>query len=423
MPPVLVQTINGITYPREVPVPEGLPAGWVGVEQAYGPNSKSAGQTYVRYKSLDGRHRQIMGPKQVVQKHCEDHGLSFEVEYKKYEDALKAKHDREAAERAKERESRGQAEGEKREEMIALSRAHFGELTGPMCLAFPGWKCRWDYLPDSQQTPKCFIADDGLEWKLLKDIECMFGTRLTQGGDKAEKIKKMVEAGKQDTAAQALFSLGAKGAKECMGSYLIDPANPDQEIVETAEERMQRKSAKVEARGKKRSALSGGKDSLHGFSPSVHPSQTGWAALASQADLETGFAKFRDLLVQRKFSPDVGLIAVHTVSEDSRFASRISGIYYEMPVAVSGRRCYQKLLFSSRFTVGCGCDGVYILWIASASRWQISTQPSEGAPCIAYNKDDQELVWKIASSWYVQQQGHGDFEEDKSLKIMTDVHK
>merc|ERR1712176_1618592 len=94
---------------------------------------------------------------------------------------MKERHEREAEIRAKEREERGQAEGQKREELIALSRQHFGEITGPITLGFPGWKCRWDFLPDSGQTPKTFIAADGREWKLLKDIECMFGTRIEQG--------------------------------------------------------------------------------------------------------------------------------------------------------------------------------------------------------------------------------------------------
>ena len=61
-------------------MPEGLPAGWKGIEQAYGPTSKSAGKTYVRYSSLDGRHRSLLGPKQIVQAHCADLGIPWEDE-------------------------------------------------------------------------------------------------------------------------------------------------------------------------------------------------------------------------------------------------------------------------------------------------------------------------------------------------------
>ena len=73
--------------------------------------------------------------------HCGDMGIPWEPEYAKYEAAMKERHDREAEVRAKEREERGQAEGQKREDLIALSRSHFKEITGRMTLGFPGWKC------------------------------------------------------------------------------------------------------------------------------------------------------------------------------------------------------------------------------------------------------------------------------------------
>ena len=48
-----------------------------------------------------------------------------------------------------EREARGKTSGEKREEMIAVSRNHFGERKGDIVV-------RTIYLPESQQTPKTF---------------------------------------------------------------------------------------------------------------------------------------------------------------------------------------------------------------------------------------------------------------------------
>mmetsp|Transcript_108505 Transcript_108505/g.203707 ORF Transcript_108505/g.203707 Transcript_108505/m.203707 type:complete len:421 (+) Transcript_108505:42-1304(+) len=415
MPPVRVQTINGITYPREVPVPDGLPEGWKAVEQAYGPNSKAAGMTYVRYTSLDGKHKNLLGPKQVVQAHCEQLGIPWEPEYAKYQDAFNARKEREAHERAKERAARGQLDGEKREEAIALSRERFGELTGPIVLGFPGWKCRWDFLPDSEQTPKTFLAPDGREWKLLKDLECMLGSKL-EGGSTAEieEITAMVEAGKKNTDAHDLFSMGSTRARETRGSCLIDPEVGGEAKAETAEERKER----VKATKKRRKIVPGGKDNLHSFTPVVHPPQEGWAALATMEDRKQGFTEFQDRLLKRKFPDTTEILAVYDVKEASRFAARISGMYYQMTTAVSGRRCYQKLMSSSKYPAGFGCDGVYILWNATESRWQFSTRPLEEAACIAHCTDDQEEVTAVSKPWQIQLQGIGDFQEDDSLKVI-----
>ena len=70
-----------------------------------------------------------------------------------------------------EREARGKTSGEKREEMIAVSWNHFGELKGDIVV-------RTIYLPESQQTPKTFTDPKGGEFKLLKDPECVLGTQI-----------------------------------------------------------------------------------------------------------------------------------------------------------------------------------------------------------------------------------------------------
>jgi len=207
-----------------VPVLEGMPAGWKGVEQAYGPASKLAGQTYVRYFSLDGRHKGVQSPKLVIQKHCEDHGLEFDVEYAKYTQAMVEKKAKEGEERAKKRGARGQVEGEKRQEMIVLSRERFGELEGKVVFGFPGWKCRFDYSASSGQTTRTFLAPDGREWKLLKDVECMFGTRIQQGSpEEIEAIAAMVEAGRNNPVAHGLFPLGPNAQKKTAGHARLTP--------------------------------------------------------------------------------------------------------------------------------------------------------------------------------------------------------
>ena len=107
------------------------------------------------------------------------------------------------------------------------------------------------------------------------------------------------------------------------------------------------------------------------------------------------------------------------VSTTSRYAARISGIYYQLPLFVGGRRCYQKLFFSERiYSIGFGCDGVYILWNENSSWWQFSSQPVVEAPCIACCKEDELDVTKLSQPWQVQTQGRGDLSADVSLKIL-----
>jgi len=363
---------------------------------------------------LDGRHKQILNPKQVVQAHCNDLGIPWQVEYAKYESAMA---DRKAVEKqaqAQEREARGQAEGEKRKEMIAKSRERFGELNGPLVLAFPGWKCRWDFLPDSGQTPKTFIAPDGREWKLLKDLECMFGTRLTQGGKEAEAIMKMIDAGNANIAAQALFSEGSRRCKESQGSVEIDPATEEIQV-ESREEFQQKR----EHRAKKKKSSNPNRHLLWGVRSEVYPVQEGWAALLEdQKDLQSGFAKFRELLKKKGFAGDVELIAIHGVQDTCRFAARVSGIYYRMPSLLNERPCYQKLLNAPELFAGLCCDGIYMMWDSVHAQWQISNESlGQNAPCFAYCKEDKMQVVEVSGPWQIQRQGTADFQES-TLKIM-----
>ena len=79
----------------------------------------------------------------------------------------------------------GKLTGARRDEMIAVFRGRFGELSGPIALGFPKWKIRWDYSHSSGQTCKTFIAPDGTEFKLLMELECMLGLKV-HGGTQRE---------------------------------------------------------------------------------------------------------------------------------------------------------------------------------------------------------------------------------------------
>ena len=86
-----VTIVNGICYPRIVPLMAGLPSGWQAVEQVYGPGTKSHGKTYIRYHRMNQKNSKAMSPKQVIQIHCEENGIPWEPQYQKYCDAMQAK--------------------------------------------------------------------------------------------------------------------------------------------------------------------------------------------------------------------------------------------------------------------------------------------------------------------------------------------
>eukprot|EP00930_Biecheleria_cincta_P036063 TRINITY_DN24763_c0_g1_i1.p1 TRINITY_DN24763_c0_g1~~TRINITY_DN24763_c0_g1_i1.p1 ORF type:complete len:541 (+),score=85.75 TRINITY_DN24763_c0_g1_i1:145-1767(+) len=394
MSKALVQVVNGIKYPREVAMPAGMPDGWIAVEQAYGPGSKKAGTTYVRYRSADGRHRQVMGPKQVVQLHCQDNGIEdWESVYAKYTQALKARQDKDAEERAKEREARGQFEGEQRERMIAVSREHFGELSGAIVFGFPGWKCRWDFLPDSQQTPKTFTDPDGREWKLLKDLECKFGSMIESAGGKVpEDLARMIQAGKDNKVAHTWFSSGSQKAKECEGAVELDAATAEAKI-ETKEEvalRKQRNKGKRTTHVEKKYYVQ--RDDYQVCDIKVRASGPGFTTNPA--------ASLRDLLLARGFKrKDTMILEVAVTSQAKhRYADVITGFYFLQCKDDTDRPCFQRVKLSTGrqgASVVVGMD-MYLCWHGPNERWEFTCR-KPGKACFAFSTEQKSDPCGIGS--------------------------
>merc|ERR1719219_2921849 len=124
-----------------------MPAGWKGIEKLYGATSKSAGQTYIRWYSLDGRHKHICTVKEVIKLDCKSKGLDPDEHIRAFEDRRKL----EAEERKAEREQMGKMKGDAREDTINRFEAVFGKLTGPVVFSFPSWTTRWHYQPNCDQ--------------------------------------------------------------------------------------------------------------------------------------------------------------------------------------------------------------------------------------------------------------------------------
>lgn len=395
------RNINGIEYPREVPAPDGFPPGWVGIEQAYGEGTKYWGQTYTRFSSLDKKYRLVLNPRGVIERHCEDNGLDFDTEFAKYEKAKVERQEREKEIKTREAEARGVAKGQAREDMVALSRKHLDELKGEIVFAFPGWRCRWDLLPESQQTPKTFTDPDGNEFKLLKDLECKFGIQITQNsGVVPAHLKAMVDAGKTNTEAHALFSTGSTKARESGGSVVLSADSAEAKI-QTAEERLQWKLEREAQRtvGVKKRKMP---KLYHAVKPSDYNS---WDAVLSfpsnSADTTPDLRDAVAWLLSHGFSKKNSVLHVATTGQaEQRYAKALAGLYcLKGKDEDSGRPCYQGVAASSRVTGAVAGLDRYIYWSAHHERWEMGTMKPNKA-CIAYASDecatpDEAKAWRL----------------------------
>eukprot|EP00930_Biecheleria_cincta_P022970 TRINITY_DN16661_c0_g2_i1.p1 TRINITY_DN16661_c0_g2~~TRINITY_DN16661_c0_g2_i1.p1 ORF type:complete len:535 (+),score=133.20 TRINITY_DN16661_c0_g2_i1:108-1712(+) len=68
----------GVTYPRDIASPVGLPAGWKAVETTYSSSSKFHGSTYIRFMSGDGKYRHVSTLKRAVELDARDRGIDVQ---------------------------------------------------------------------------------------------------------------------------------------------------------------------------------------------------------------------------------------------------------------------------------------------------------------------------------------------------------
>lgn len=376
-----------------------MPEGWKGIEHTYSNTSKYAGQVYVRYSSLDGKHKHVGSARKVIEIHCQEHGLDFDDMFEQYKMILQEKKKREAAARGKQII----VKGEQREMAVERFRDRFGELKGPIVYCFEGWTTRWTYQPNCQQVFVTYTDLEGNEWKLLKDLECYFQTKIDE--NQGEGIAELIEAAKLK-ADPVQFSEGSRMARASQSTYEV-LATGESAVIEKDEmnERKRKREEKLERKAKKRAL----RMPLDGFADQ-YIQQQGWSALATREDLELAFTKFPRFLAARGFDPTTELVAVYGLSE-GRYASRLRGMYYKIPGKVGGRACYQKLLYVPWVKSGLGCDGLFLMWSLQKHQWQINISAKDGAPVVACCQDpaaehpaDAKGVWRV-------QEGQQDFHE------------
>jgi len=385
MPAPKVQIIDGIQYPRDVPPPPGLPEGWTAVEQAYSPASRYHGQIYTRFRSLDGKHRNIAGPKQVCQLYADENGIDdWETVYSLYQQAQEEKKQKQA----QERELKGKADGQRREDMVALFRSHFEELKGEHVFGFPGWKCRWEFLPESGQCPKTFTDPEGIEFKLLKDLECKFGMIIEREGQVPDDLAQMVQAGIDNFEAHSLFHTGSARAKECQGSVELDASTPGGEVKsETKEERAQRmlQNRKAKKRQKtQQTYYSASQEDYLTWGVTIAPVGTETADIPSDPAIT-----IRRLLLARGFKDkDSMLLHVAASSQANRYADALTGFYARQGTAENKMPHYQRVKLSSIRPGTLVPVECHLYWSDANSRWEMGTMRNQ-KDCCAFSTEDK----------------------------------
>jgi len=168
-------------FPRAV-FPLGLPPGWVGVEKQY-LHGKLAGQTYARYSREDGKHPHTPSVTAAIKHHAADLGIDPQPLLDEWEQKKREEAKRHVVEREQAREKAEAAAKERREASLGAFRNKFGALDSVTVQALPGWHVRYDYMEGSSQAHAEYKDPEGQVWRVIKDIEAHFGSRMFGGED------------------------------------------------------------------------------------------------------------------------------------------------------------------------------------------------------------------------------------------------
>lgn len=361
--------LPGVQYPREIPVAEGVPPGWKAIEQAYGESSTAAGKTYIRYHSLDGKHRSITSPMAVIKLDAEMNGYDVEVAMLEYKELQKRKKEKEASERTVEREAAGLVKGEKREKAIEHFRAAFGPLDGPTVHAIPGWKTRWDFLANCNQTHVVYIEPSGKEWRLLKDLEACMGTKMENGEDLSDLMNAAIAHRDKD-----VFAEGPQLAR-AHGTYMHEAPERGEQIQLTN----QRVAERLPKRSRRDELVEGSYDDLVVEGSVV--SLSGVKAINSAASICS-------ILLKRSFSNGTQLLTLNFGPQSEGVClGRLNGFYYQLDSSYNDRPLYQKVSQAGSEAGVLICTGLYVFWRAEHKRWELGSL-NLSRHCLAYNCAD-----------------------------------
>eukprot|EP00933_Yihiella_yeosuensis_P053849 TRINITY_DN5214_c0_g1_i3.p1 TRINITY_DN5214_c0_g1~~TRINITY_DN5214_c0_g1_i3.p1 ORF type:complete len:394 (+),score=65.69 TRINITY_DN5214_c0_g1_i3:97-1182(+) len=318
---------------KEIPPPKGLPPGWKCIEKVYLSGTK-AGQTYVRFDSADGKHKTVLTVPRCIRIHAEENGLDPDEELAKYEAAKEEK----KANAAAEREKAGIVKGQKREEAIDHFRSVHGPLDGATVMALPGWRGEGKLLENCGQVTAVYYDTDNRPWKLLKDIEAMFGTKMLAGATDLPDFDK----------ARAEKDLDNMARKNVVDKF---------EYSDTPKF----------ARAKKRKTFSVIDDA--DYKPCTKLAVSKIDIDSSKKEKSSDEFQTIDLLEKRAFSV-IELVNIGTEAQaNDKLISNFAGIYYKMADNLHQKPCFQRVGITKQG--GLVCPGQYLFWSPHRKGWKI----------------------------------------------------
>mmetsp|Transcript_47121 Transcript_47121/g.108926 ORF Transcript_47121/g.108926 Transcript_47121/m.108926 type:complete len:399 (+) Transcript_47121:183-1379(+) len=386
----------GVKYPRDLPGYVGLPPGWKGVEFAYGSTSKSAGKTYIRFFSLNGKHRAIGSVRAAYMKHAEDQGLDPSVGERDFE-AMRARE-------KEEKELAGRIAGERKEEAVAAFESKFGKLEAAVVPKIPGWTYVAK-LVDSGQTHVTYFSPEGTSFGTVKAIEAFFGLRLIHRND--DDVSAVINAAREAFIREhGSLDPGYNPLRRSEdGSTLQDLVKTGQ--LDKVKEVEQRSSGPL---AKRRKILPGDYLETRHLAVVSSPSNDLNAEGAGAERVLASLSQVKELLVHRGFRPDTQLLAVFGRIGGHLFVDSMAGVYYEMCEPIDGRPCFQWVeAVRSVSPVRLGCRALYICWRAAVGQWQVLAGSLDAmrASIVAFNTDNQSSLTDVHKPWMVIRQDFG----------------
>jgi len=370
----------GAKYPREVAPPLGLPSGWKAVERAYTASSKSYGRTYIRYDSLNGKHKTLSSVKLCIQKDAEDKGQNPDKAVKAWEKSVE---DMKEAKK-KEKEDAGMLAGEKRDQAVEAFRAKYGALDGATVCNLPGWRAESIYRESCQQTAVTYYSPEGKPYGTVKSIEAFFGIKVLAGN-----VVPAVELARSKVAVDEKGRPINEARKEINNVRTMEGETKVQKRPRHLFDEEQYKECGLLA-APTRQGLSGKRVDALGL------------AAPERERLAKSAVELRERLLSQHFaesSSGPGLVlAVVGCPAEHQLSKVLNGLFYQMPEAWNGRPCYQSVFVSPGGALA--CRGVYIFWSPDRSCWKIGPL-NDAKAGFAFCVDDRPQPTELEAPWRI----------------------
>mmetsp|Transcript_39771 Transcript_39771/g.84901 ORF Transcript_39771/g.84901 Transcript_39771/m.84901 type:complete len:380 (+) Transcript_39771:84-1223(+) len=345
-----------------------LPPGWKRVEKIY-QSGLYVGQTYIRYDGPAGQ-RGVSSMGKVIALAAEADGKDPDAAVIEFKRKYKEKQEEAAMER-------GKMKGEMREEAIARFQAAHGKLDGATVVALPGWKGESKRLENCGQIVATYYAPDGKEFKLIKDIEAFFGSKMVKGEavpdiEAARQNLATDENGRVMNVARATVINEPEGAEE---------SRPKRRKVRTQEPREQDYSENADLRilrvPRKESDLEA-------------------AGVDDAENVVQMVEEIQELLTERGFGSKAPELLY--ITRGKGLLEFLTGVYYCRAGLFNDRPHYQKVILEPSLNIGVACYGIYIFWSAARGAWMIGSL-DDSKDQLAFCCEDKPLPAELEKSW------------------------